>query len=72
MSAPLVFTRRDWLIGLLIVLLAFGYRVLIIVDRAHDPITAAFAPLPAGTDQATYYSHIAAFHAGDFPPRRYY
>ncbi len=61
------------LIGLAIVLVAFSYRLIIIVDRAHGPAAvSAFDPLPNGTDQATYYGHIAAYRAGDFPPPRFF
>jgi len=70
---PFSITRRDVLLGLAIVFVAFGYRLIIIVDRAHAPAAvSAFDPLPVGTDQATYYSHIGAYRAGDFPPARYY
>lgn len=64
----LTFTRRDWAIALAIIALAFAFRLVIIVDRAYEPHEGAFAPLPAGSDQATYYSHIQAFCDGAFPP----
>jgi len=58
----LQFTRRDLLIALLIIALAFGYRFWIILDRAYAPASiSAFDPLPAGTDQAVYYASIAGF-----------
>ena len=65
-------SRRDLTIGLLIAALAFALRLVIIVDRAHDPIVSAFAPLPVGADQRTYYNHIAGFEEGAFPPDRYF
>jgi len=67
------FTRRDVLVGLAIVLLAFCFRFIVIVDRATALNNAgAFDPLPAGSDQLTYYSHIAAYEADKFPPSRYF
>lgn len=70
--ASIRLSRRDIAIGLLIAALAFALRLVIIVDRAHDPIVGAFAPLPSGTDQLTYYSHIAGFEQGTYPPDRYF
>ncbi len=73
MQADFTFTRRDILIGLVIVLIAFGFRLIIIMDRAHAPADiSAFDPLPKGSDQLTYYSHIAAYRAGNFPPPTYF
>ncbi len=67
------FTRRDWLIGLLIVLLAFSYRTIIIVDRATAPNgVSAFDPLPQGSDQRTYYGAIKADLVGAFPPKTFF
>lgn len=72
-APDLSFTRRDVALGLLIVLLAFALRLIVISDRAHAPhATSAFDPLPAGSDQLTYYEHIAAYRAGEFPPDRFY
>ncbi|MFQ3568296.1 MAG: hypothetical protein SNJ59_15010 [Aggregatilineales bacterium] len=69
----LQFTRRDLLIALLIIALAFGYRLWIILDRAYAPSSiSAFDPLPAGTDQAVYHASIAGFRAGEFPPPTYF
>lgn len=69
----LQFTRRDLLIALLIIALAFGYRLWIILDRAYAPNSiSAFDPLPAGTDQAVYYASIAGFRSGEFPPSTYF
>lgn len=68
----LTFTRRDWMIAILIILLAFGYRMVIIVDRATAPNEiAAFDPLPQGTDQLTYYNQLLRFEAGTFPPETF-
>ena len=64
----LTFTRRDWVIALAVIALAFAFRLVIIVDRAYEPHDGAFAPLPAGSDQRTYYSHIQGFRDGTFPP----
>jgi hypothetical protein len=73
MAPDLTFTRRDRLMGLLIVLLAFALRMVIIVDRARAPnAISAFDPLPQGTDQLTYYTQIAAFREGSFPPAQYF
>ncbi len=69
----LTFTRRDLWISLGIVLLAFAFRMVIIVDRATvTGYTGQFDPLPSGTDQGKYYGDIAAYRAGDFPPARYF
>jgi len=73
MSHGPVFTRRDILFGLAIVLIAFLFRLVIIVDRAHAANNAgAFDPLPVGSDQRTYYQHIEAYSRGEFPPPRYF
>ena len=67
------FSRRDRLIGLAIILLAFAFRVVIIIDRANAPNEiAAFDPLPRGHDQFKYYQHIKDFREGVFPPDRYF
>ncbi|HML23700.1 MAG TPA: hypothetical protein PKD09_18735, partial [Aggregatilinea sp.] len=67
------FTRRDWVIGLLVVLLAFALRTVIIFDRANAPNDiSAFNPLPVGSDQRTYYNAIALYRAGEFPPPTYH
>src|SRR5262245_56041716 len=67
------FTRRDWLIAIIIIAVAFGYRLVVIVDRAHAPNElSGFDPLPTGSDQAVYYSTISAFRNGIFPPAAYY
>lgn len=66
-------TRRDWVVGLLIVLLAFAFRAVIIFDRANAPnAISAFDPLPVGSDQTTYYTAIAQYHEGTFPPSTYH
>ncbi len=67
------FTRRDMLIALLIVLLAFAYRAVIIVERAAAPDNAgAFDPLPSGSDQLTYYTHVFEYRAGTYPPPTFF
>src|SRR5579871_1856058 len=73
MSIDLTFTRRDILIALAIILLAFAYRTVIIFDRAAAPADlSAWNPLTTGGDQAVYYSSIAEFKAGSFPPRNFF
>src|SRR5579864_4943185 len=71
-ASRLRFTRRDCLIGLLIVALAFGVRLVIIWDRAASPVVSGFDPLPAGSDQAVYYDNIAQYRAGQYPPPTYF
>ncbi len=73
-AAPdLIFTRRDWLIALLIIALAFSYRLVIILDRATAPDNvAAFDPLPAGADQQTYIDNLRGFANGSYPPAKFY
>ncbi|MHB8750451.1 MAG: hypothetical protein ACYDBJ_14820, partial [Aggregatilineales bacterium] len=68
----LTFTRQDCLVGLLIVALAFGVRLVIIWDRAASPVVSSFDPIPADTDQRAYYDSIAAYHTGQFPPPTYF
>jgi len=68
----LIFTHRDCLIGLAVVLLAFAFRLLILVNRAQSPVVGAFDPLPEGTDQRVYYESIAHYHDGSYPPTRYF
>ena len=72
MASDFTFTRRDWLTGLAIILLAFALRMVIIVDRAHHPLGGAFEPLPEFTDQQTYYEHIQQFRDGTFPTERFF
>lgn len=65
--------RRDVLLILLVIALAFTYRAIIIWDRAAAPDNAgAFDPLPAGSDQLTYYKSIAGYHAGTYPPATFH
>lgn len=67
------FTRRDMLIALLIMLLAFAYRAVIIVERAAAPDNAgAFDPLPPGSDQLTYYTNVFEYRAGTYPPPAFF
>ena len=61
------------MITLFIILLAFCYRVQIIWDRANAPNEiSVFDPIPRGVDQYVYYTSIAQFHAGIFPPPIYF
>ena len=56
------FSRKDVVIALLVILFAFTYRCGIIWDRANAPgNSGAFNPLPAGSDQGTYYLSILDF-----------
>lgn len=65
--------RRDVVVILLVIALAFVYRAAIIWDRAAAPGNAGgFDPLPAGSDQLTYYRSIAAYHAGTYPPATFH
>ena len=73
LEAWLTFSRRDRWIGLAIVGLAFVVRLIIILNRAHAPnALAAFDPLPVGSDQTVYYSHVLEWKAGTFPPATYF
>ncbi len=65
-------TRRDIALALLIILLAFGYRVVIILDRAAAPTASQWDPTAGGGDQGVYYSAIAEYRAGTFPPPTYF
>lgn len=57
---------------LLIVLLALGYRLLIMADRAAaPPEVAAWDPLPGGSDQKVYLERLQALQRGDYPPQRF-
>ena len=61
----------DFVIAVLVILLAFGLRAIVLIDRAHgDPL---FLPLPSGSDQFTYVSSAQAYEEGLFPraPFRY-
>jgi len=63
------FTRQDLVIALLIIVFAFSYRLIIIVERAQAPkAVSAYDPLPEGADQSHYYDDIARYRAGEFPP----
>ena len=64
-SSLLQLNRRDWLIGVLIVLLAFALRVWVVIDRANGD--TAFAPIPAGADQSRYFSDAQEFFRGRWP-----
>lgn len=68
-SSYLSFDRRDVLAALLIIAIAFAYRVAIIWDRAVAPDNAGyFDPLPEGSDQKTYYATLFQYRDGDYPP----
>jgi len=70
-SAALSLRYTDFLAALLILLLAFGLRTAVLIDRYHaDPL---FSPLPGGSDQLTYVSSAQNYEAGLFPnaPFRY-
>ena len=57
---------------LVIVLLALGYRLLIMADRAAaPPEVAAWDPLPGGSDQKVYLERLQALQRGDYPPGRF-
>ncbi len=67
------FSRADVGATLLIVLLAFTFRLIVIVDRAYAADKgSAFDPLPVGSDQLTYYNHVAAYARGEFPPQHFF
>ena len=73
MSTDLTFNRRDIVIALAIILLAFAYRTAIIVHRASAPADLnAWNPLTTGGDQSVYYGSIATFRAGKFPPATFF
>src|SRR5258706_14970757 len=73
MSTDLTFNRRDIVIALAIILLAFAYRTAIIVHRASAPVYLnAWNPLTTGGDQSVYYGSIATFRAGKFPPATFF
>ncbi|MCY3947295.1 MAG: hypothetical protein OXF44_13550 [Anaerolineaceae bacterium] len=58
---------------LVIVLLALGYRLLIMADRAAaSPAVAAWDPLPGGSDQKVYLERLQALQSGDYPPGRFH
>jgi hypothetical protein len=60
-------------IALFIMVLAFGYRVQIIWDRANAPNEiSVFDPIPRGVDQYVYYNSVAQYRAGTFPPPTYF
>lgn len=61
---PLRLTYRDILSGVLIMLLAFGLRVVVVFDRAAGD--TAFIP-PDGTDQQAYVQHAALYEAEEWP-----
>ena len=57
----------------LIVALAFGFRLIIMADRAAAPNELShWDPLPDGHDQATYIRQLHDLQSGDFPPNSFY
>jgi 4-amino-4-deoxy-L-arabinose transferase-like glycosyltransferase len=65
LSAQFRLDYRDVAVAVGILLLAFGLRVWVIVDRAQaDPF---FAPLPLGTDQQVYLEQAEGFSQGLWP-----
>jgi hypothetical protein len=58
---------------LCIVALAFGYRLVVMADRAAAPNEESFwDPLPAGNDQSAYINQLRGIKTGDFPPNNFY
>ena len=58
---------------LCIVALAFGYRLVIMADRAAAPNDESFwDPLPAGNDQSAYIQQLKDLRSGDFPAGPFY
>ncbi|HEX2908450.1 MAG TPA: glycosyltransferase family 39 protein [Phototrophicaceae bacterium] len=62
---PLRLSYRDMVIGVAIMLLAFGLRVVVVFDRAARD--SAFDPLPDGTDQQAYVWQAGSYEAGNWP-----
>lgn len=66
-------TRKDTLALLLVILLAFSYRMIVLAERAAaPPEISAIDPLPVGGDQRTYYQQALGFATGTFPPRTFF
>ena len=64
---------RPLLPFVLIAALAFGFRVVIMVDRAAAPNEmSAWDPLPEGSDQRTYVGKMQDFLRGEYPPKRFF
>lgn len=63
---------RDILVAALILLFAFGLRVVVVFDRAANDYLA-FDPVPVGSDQRHYLSYAEGYEAGRWPdgPFRY-
>ncbi|MCY4010042.1 MAG: glycosyltransferase family 39 protein [Anaerolineaceae bacterium] len=66
-------TRRDTLVLLFVILLAFTYRMVILAERAAaPPEISAVDPLPVG-DQTGYYNNAAyGFDKGTYPPKTFF
>jgi len=71
MTQAIQLSWRDIFYGVLIVLLAFGLRAAVVVDRAYND-TEAFAPLVQGFDQTAYYNLATEFLEGDWPDSPFY
>ena len=57
----------------LIVALAFGYRLQVMADRAAAPNEISeWDPLPDGADQTTYLAQLHDLQTGDFPSQTFY
>ena len=64
---------RPLLPFVLIAALAFGYRLIIMADRAAAPNEESrWDPLPAGHDQSAYIHQLHELKSGDFPPTSFY
>ena len=58
---------------LLIMALAFGYRLQLMTDRAAAPNEISdWDPLPDGADQTTYLAQLYDLQTGDFPSETFY
>ncbi|MCY4540705.1 MAG: hypothetical protein OXE52_20985 [Chloroflexi bacterium] len=58
---------------LLVTLIAFGYRLIIMEERASAPNQiSAWDPLPIGTDQNTYIAQMHELFRGEFPPKAFF
>lgn len=58
---------------LVIIVLAFGYRLIVMAERAAAPNDiSAWNPLPEGSDQLTYITYMQDLIAGDYPSGPFY
>src|SRR5690606_16390160 len=68
--SPIHLRRLDYLVAILIILLAFALRIVVTFDRAYgDPL---FAPLPEGSDQRTYVNFAERYQQGTWPDGPFY